>query len=31
MNHHKSIFNRLTKKQLVHLVESGSEEQFITY
>ena len=27
MRYHKSIFNRLTKKQLVHLIESGSEKQ----
>lgn len=25
MRPHKSIFNRLTKKELVHLVEVGSE------
>ena len=26
MSNHKSIFNRLTKKELVHLVERGDED-----
>jgi hypothetical protein len=27
MRKHKSIFNKLTKKELVHLIEKGSEQE----
>ena len=30
MSKHKSIFNKLTKKELVHLVEKGSPERALS-
>lgn len=30
MNNHKSIFNRLTKKELVHLVEKGDGSEALS-